>query len=168
MESSSSKIDIGQLGQPEYKKGFDAESESPREEGFDAESKSPREEGFDAKLFRPMEISVIIPSSIDATLRPKVIEKIYTNVDKICKGIQASENPQGGINFIVETIKEKYKVLSLLRLICTIYINYGIRYTLKELIITQSSKESPPIEEWPPIEEKSLELTKTNKLFKEV
>ena len=110
-----------------------------------------------------MEISVIIPSSIDATLRRKVIEKIYTNVDKICKGIQASENPQGGINFIVETIKEKYKVLSLLRLICIIYINYGIRYTLKEYnILSRSSKESPPIEE------KSLELTETNELSKEV
>ena len=151
MESKYQEIDIDQLGQPEHKKGFDAES------------KSPREEGFDAKLFRPMEISVIIPSSIDATLRRKVIEKIYTNVDKICKGIQASENPQGGINFIVETIKEKYKVLSLLRLICTIYINYGIRYTLKEYnILSRSSKESPPIEE------KSLELTETNELSKEV
>ena len=92
-------------------------------------------ESFDAKLNASREFTIKVPSSLDEKII--IFDEIMKNVEKLNnpnerdanKNIDYKIDGQGNKLFITtKYIKQYYKVLSLLQLISTIYINYGIDY----------------------------------------
>ena len=94
-------------------------------------------ERFDAELNNHREFTIKVPSSLSDENKSFIFDEIMRNVEKLNnpkeqdnnKIIDCRTDSQGNKLFITtKYVKQYYKVLSLLQLISTIYINYGIDY----------------------------------------
>jgi len=94
-------------------------------------------ERFDAELNNSREFTIKVPSSLSYHDKSFIFDEIMKTVEKLNNPNEQDDNKiidcrtdrQGNKLFITtKYVKQYYKVLSLLQLISTIYINYGIDY----------------------------------------